>query len=192
MGKGADTKDRITQAAKSLLSVHGYMGTTIEDIITASGITKGAFYHHFKSKDELCATIIDKLSGQYQELIDSLPSTAEPIDRLRAMLERLAQLNSQGQWVNCRLVIKLSLETQQGQAQLHEKLTNFWKWYTDFLDDLIMQCRSRGQIKTNVSPKIQTHVVLNLMAGSIMLGNVTGAGPKLEDITEAIISTLQS
>lgn len=192
MAKSTDTKDRIIQAAKNLFSVHGWRGTTIEDIITASGITKGAFYHYFKSKDELCATVIDQLCADYQQLVDSLPPAAEPIELLRLLLNQLARLNASGEWVNCRLILRLSAEVQQAQPDLQQRLLRFWQWYIGFLEDLIMECRSAGQIKTNISPKIQTHLLLNLMAGAVTLAKVTPAEPPLADMTKAIIRTLQS
>lgn len=192
MAKSTDTKARIIQAAKNLFSVHGWRGTTIEDIITASGITKGAFYHYFKSKDELCATVIDRLCAAYQQLVDSLPPAAEPIELLRLLLNKLALLNASGEWVNCRLILRLSAEVQQAQPELQQRLLRFWQWYIGFLEDLIMECRSAGQIKTNISPKIQTHLLLNLMAGAVTLAKVTPAEPPLADMTKAIIRTLQS
>ena len=54
-----DTKSRILKATRTLYSTHGCDGTTLEDIITASGITKGAFYHHFRSKQELGMAVLE-------------------------------------------------------------------------------------------------------------------------------------
>src|SRR5512140_2338189 len=96
------TRARVLEAAQALLSSHGYESTTIDDIITAAGVTKGAFYHYFKSKEHLCEVIIEQTHATYQTLVESLPATTEPIERLRAMLERLGRLNASGQWVHCR------------------------------------------------------------------------------------------
>ena len=192
MPKRTDTKQRITQAAKTLFSVHGCEGTTIDDIISASGITKGAFYHYFKSKNNLCETIIEQLIADYQQLVDSLPPATRPIETLRLLIGKLAELNADGSWVNCRLILRLSSEFQQAQPELQQKLLRFWQWYTGFLEDLIMQCRAAGQIKTNISPKIQTYLLLNLLAGTITLEKVNTTAPPLTEMAEAIIRTLQS
>jgi TetR/AcrR family transcriptional repressor of nem operon len=192
MARGPDTKQRITQAAKTLFSVHGCEGTTIDDIITASGITKGAFYHYFKSKDDLSKTIIDQLVAEYGHVVDSLPADAQPLERLRLLLGRLAELNTSGEWVNCRLILRLSTEFQQGQPQLQQRLLRFWQWYLGFLEDLILQCRAAGQIKTNISPKIQTHLLLNLLAGTVILEKTNPDAPPLGDMIEAVVHTLTS
>jgi AcrR family transcriptional regulator len=191
MARGTDTKQRITQAARTLFSLHGCERTTIDDILSASGVTKGAFYHYFKSKDALCETIIDELIAAYQQLVGSLPAGEQPIELLRSLVARLAQLNASGEWVNCRLILRLSAEFQQAQAALQQKLAGFWQWYVGVFEDLIMQCRAAGQIKTNIAPRIQTHLLLNLIAGTLVLEKTGLSGPPLADMAEAIIRTLQ-
>lgn len=192
MARSTDTKQRITQAAKTLFSAHGCECTTIDDIISASGITKGAFYHYFKSKDDLCGILIEQLIADYQQLIDSLPPATRPIETLRLLINKLAQINAEGSWVNCRLILRLSAEFEHAQPELQQKLVRFWQWYIGLWEDLIMQCRAAGAIKTNISPKIQTHLLLNLLAGTITLEKISPSAPPLADMAEAIIHTLQA
>ncbi len=63
-----DTKLRILKVARTLYSTHGFEGTTLDDIITASGVTKGAFYHYFKSKESLCIAVLDEVIDEYSKL----------------------------------------------------------------------------------------------------------------------------
>ncbi|MBQ1351136.1 MAG: TetR/AcrR family transcriptional regulator, partial [Oscillospiraceae bacterium] len=49
--KGRNTKGKIVTAAWDLFYKQGYADTTIDEIIEASGTSKGSFYHYFKSKD---------------------------------------------------------------------------------------------------------------------------------------------
>ncbi len=106
-----DTKSRILNVTRTLYSAHGCENTTIDDIITAIGITKGAFYHYFRSKEDLCITVITRVIEDYQNLAQSINPDAEPIEQLRQMIEELAQLNASGRWVNCRLIIRLSTDS---------------------------------------------------------------------------------
>jgi len=123
-----NTKARILQMARNLYSTHGCEGTTLEDILTAAGITKGAFYHYFKSKESLCETIIEQVAEDYRQLAMTLDSDAEPIDRLREMIMKLARLNASGEWVNCRLIVRLSVDSHETQPQIQQKLRDFWQY----------------------------------------------------------------
>jgi TetR/AcrR family transcriptional repressor of nem operon len=189
--RSSETKSRIIQAARTLFSTHGCQSTSIVDIITASGITKGGFYHYFRSKEELCATLIAQLKIDYQQLLDSLAPETEPIEALRGLLQKIADLNTSGEWVNCRLILQLTSESHQYKPELRDKVQDFWLWYSGALEELISRCRAAGQIKTDISPKLQTRLVLAIVTGSIMLSETGVAGPPLAEMAEAAIRCLQ-
>jgi AcrR family transcriptional regulator len=58
----SDIKRNILETARELFFVKGYQNTSVNDIIEKTGSSKGAFYHHFKSKDELLDTISESIA----------------------------------------------------------------------------------------------------------------------------------
>jgi TetR/AcrR family transcriptional repressor of nem operon len=48
-----DSKTKLLDAALQVIRAKGYAATTVDDICHQAGVTKGSFFHHFKSKDEL-------------------------------------------------------------------------------------------------------------------------------------------
>lgn len=61
------TKKRIAETAKTLFSQKGYLGTSIEDIVSASDSSKGNLYHHFKNKEGLFLYLINEQVDQWLE-----------------------------------------------------------------------------------------------------------------------------
>ena len=60
------TVERILQTSYYLFTTRGYDNVSIQNIVDELGdITKGAIYHHFKSKDEILSAIFDKLCEEY-------------------------------------------------------------------------------------------------------------------------------
>ena len=57
-GHSARIRAEIFQHAARLFRLRGYAGTNIDDIMLAAGLTRGAFYAHFKSKDDLFAEVV--------------------------------------------------------------------------------------------------------------------------------------
>ena len=55
------TVEKILNAAAALFAEKGYANTTLQDIIDATGLSKGAVYHHFQSKEEIAARVGDRL-----------------------------------------------------------------------------------------------------------------------------------
>jgi TetR/AcrR family transcriptional repressor of nem operon len=186
-----DTKERIIKAAGALYSTHGCEGTTLDDIITAAGITKGAFYHYFKSKDTLSEDLLDNIIADYQNLAASLDVDAEPIEQLRGFVFSLIELNRSGQWINCRLILRLSADSQEAKPQIQQRVSRFWKWYTAFYEDLLGRCRQAGQLSTNIDLQTQTKMLISVMAGAITLKKVSPAEPPLAELTDTLINILQ-
>ena len=82
MRKQSDTKSRIVTSAWKLFYEQGYDNTTIDDIVEASNTSKGSFYHYFKSKDDLPASLSYLFDEKYEELSASMPADMPPIDKL--------------------------------------------------------------------------------------------------------------
>ena len=52
------TVEKILDAAAALFAEKGYQSTTLQDIIDATGLSKGAVYHHFRSKEEIARKVV--------------------------------------------------------------------------------------------------------------------------------------
>lgn len=77
-------KAKLLEAALSVIRGKGYSGTTVDDLCGAAGVTKGAFFHHFKSKDDLAVAAADYWSERTGALFASAPyhAHADPLDRV--------------------------------------------------------------------------------------------------------------
>ncbi|MBN1126245.1 MAG: TetR/AcrR family transcriptional regulator [Sedimentisphaerales bacterium] len=192
MGRGAtDTKTRILAAAANLFSVHGCSATTMEDILTATGITKGAFYYYFKSKETLCLAVLDEATGQYEQLMESLDRIEEPLDRLRTLLIELVNRNASGRWIWCRLMVRLTNESEPGQPKVQKRIRTFWQWFMNILQNRIEECRRAGQIKAVPDVETQTRMLLWLWTGMITAGNIPTAKANPATLPELLIQAIQ-
>jgi TetR/AcrR family transcriptional repressor of nem operon len=59
---GTATRDRILDSAEAVILDRGYSGMTVDRLIEAAGLTKGAFFYHFRSKDDLAAALIRRFA----------------------------------------------------------------------------------------------------------------------------------
>ena len=67
--RGADTRRRIVEAAATLLLERGYAATSLQDILSATGVTKGGFYFHFPSKVQLAIEVVDTIRDAHRDAI---------------------------------------------------------------------------------------------------------------------------
>jgi len=79
-----DSRTRLLDAALHLVRAQGYAATTVDDICRAAGLTKGAFFHHFKSKEDLAVAAAAHFSAMAERLFGAAPyrQLADPLERL--------------------------------------------------------------------------------------------------------------
>ena len=70
--KSKRSKDQIIQVALSLFSNKGYNETTMADLVAATGLSKGAVYHHFKSKEEILQLLMEKETNYLSTFLEEL------------------------------------------------------------------------------------------------------------------------
>jgi TetR/AcrR family transcriptional repressor of nem operon len=84
-----ESKTKLLDAALHVFRSKGYAATRVEDICASAGLTKGSFFHHFKSKEELALAAAEYWSAITGELFASAPYRflADPLDRLLAYVD---------------------------------------------------------------------------------------------------------
>ena len=84
-----ESKTKILDATLHVIRSKGYSATRIEDICEAAGLTKGSFFHHFKSKEDLALAAADYWGATTSALFAAAPyrSLSDPVDRLLAYVD---------------------------------------------------------------------------------------------------------
>src|SRR5436309_13305270 len=91
---GKSTREAILDAAMRLMHVHGYHQTSLDDVLSESGVGKGNFYYHFRSKEELGFAILDQIVATFVERTLEpcfADPTAAPLPQIRCLLDLLVQ-----------------------------------------------------------------------------------------------------
>src|SRR5215831_11173588 len=84
-----DARTRLLDAAMHAIRAQGYAATSVDDICRAAGLTKGAFFHHFKSKEDLAVAAAGHFSAMAVRLFGEAPNRAlpDPLDRLLGYID---------------------------------------------------------------------------------------------------------
>jgi TetR/AcrR family transcriptional repressor of nem operon len=84
-----ESKTKLLNAAVQVIRAKGYAATTADDICHKAGVTKGSFFHHFKTKDELALTAIAQWNATTGGFFASAPyqQSKDPLDRLLGYVE---------------------------------------------------------------------------------------------------------
>jgi AcrR family transcriptional regulator len=132
--KNESSRERLLEAAAKVFAERGYQAASIDEIAAAAGLSKGAVYWNFSSKDELFHALLEeRIDRQLEETAEILRSapTDRPIDpdvanRWEAMLggERELMLLSQEQWARAVRDPRLRARYAERQARLRDVLAD--------------------------------------------------------------------
>lgn len=92
-----EARARLIDAARSLVRRKGFAATSVDDLCAAAGVTKGAFFHHFASKEALGVALIDDWTQMTGAMFAAHPynSLPDPLDRVFGYLDLRRELLGQ-------------------------------------------------------------------------------------------------
>src|SRR6202045_1484742 len=95
MTKGEQTRREIVQKAAPLFNQKGYEGTSLSDLMKATGLQKGGIYRHFSSKEELAGEVFDySWATAIRGRLEGLPDIPDSVNRLEKMIDNFVELRA--------------------------------------------------------------------------------------------------
>ncbi len=96
IGKGKRTRDRLLDAAYDAILHKGFSGTSIEELVEVTGITKSGFFYHFRDKGDLARQLLMRFLEEDEAVMDELTERADdagddPMQRFLRFLDLYAE-----------------------------------------------------------------------------------------------------
>lgn len=176
MNKSDQTRMLILQKAFGLMYKNGYQGTSIHDIIATTTVSKGAFFYHFKSKDEMALAMIHDVlyPGMYNGMIKPLNNVTHPVNGIYANMEQV--LLGEDFFITeygCPAV-NLIDEMAPLNSAIKKALLNLMNEWQHALEACLLKGIESKTIRDNVQPKQTALFIISGYAGIRNMGKLTG------------------
>lgn len=142
-----NTKGKIVSAAWKLFYQQGYDDTTIEEIVEASGTSRGSFYHYFEGKDALLSSLSYLFDDKYAELEKTMDPELSPIEKLKFMNQELFLMIENT--VSVELLSRLFATQLTTNGERHLLNTN--RTYYKLLRQITVEGKEQGFFKDGLS-----------------------------------------
>jgi AcrR family transcriptional regulator len=173
------TRLRILETAAAAFAERGYDGVSLNELIRGSGLTKGAFYFHFASRDELAlATFRHKQQQLVARISAAVDEQAPPLDRLAALLRERARLLEQDPtlFVVVRLGIELTIKHGAGS-----EYASFSELPLDIFERIVREGQAQGEIRPELDPR---RTAETLFAGILGIDQAALLIPERRDLPD--------
>lgn len=164
MKKAQATRLAILQKAFELIYVKGYQTTSIDDILATTRVTKGAFYYHFKNKDEMGLAIINELMkpALTSSFIAPLQQEEDPLTAIYNLMHHLLMENEFLKVEYGCPAANFTLEMTPWNADFSRALNEITQEWTRRMTQTIEKGKKTGLIRIEVNAK---QVTLFIMSG---------------------------
>jgi len=188
-------KERIVVESLKLFSVKGYMSTSTTDIIQAARTSKGGFYNHFKSKEQLFYETLSVARKIWREKnLFGLEGKDRPLDKIVMLLENYRDRylsdahNFPGGCIFVNLAIELSDQLPSLASEVNEGFVRLKSMIRRFLDE---EKRSGGIPASTDTGKV-TNLVFSGLLGACVMYTSDKSKKNLNATISSLISHIQS
>lgn len=160
--------DLLLQAALRLFVSQGYSSSNLEQISGAAGMTKGAVYFYFGSKESV---LLELLRGVKRIVVDDAIAQVEamdrPAERLVAYIHYQANLGITHR-DEVLLLILMSLEFKERDGEVSDFIRELYRRQREFIDQLIAEGQGAGEFRSDVPVREMAAIVLAINDGTFL------------------------
>jgi TetR/AcrR family transcriptional regulator, transcriptional repressor for nem operon len=183
--KGETTRQMIVAAAAPIFNRRGYEGTSMQDVMEATGLEKGGLYRHFSGKEELAAEALRySLKQSVKIRTEHVDGGHGSLALLKSLVKRFVEKPSSMPG-GCPLM-NTAIDSDDGNPTLrglaHEALSD---WRTRLIKVVSDGIRD-GEIKTATVPREIANTIIAALEGALMISRLDGNRVALADARKSL------
>jgi AcrR family transcriptional regulator len=187
--KGERTRNRIVAEAAAVFNQHGYEGTSMQNVMDATGLEKGGLYRHFSSKEELAAAAFqyawgEAMAGRTRDL-DSIQGS---IEKLRYIVDRFVTMRSPVPG-GCPLM-NMAVEADDGNPVLRALAHQALREWQGRLIAIIRNGVAAAEIRRGIDARRLANRIIGALEGALMISRLERNREALIDAGKALVAEL--
>ena len=173
MLKAQQTKARIVRQAAELFNQKGYAGSSIADVMQATGLKKGGIYNHFKSKDELALAAFDyAVNLMSQEVWQAVKTKRNAIERLQALVSAYLIYIDKPPIAGGCPILNTAIEADDLDSPLRDRALAAINSWRGLIVRIIQKGIKKQEVRSTVEPDTVATIIICTIEGAIMMSQL--------------------
>jgi len=186
-------REDIIYEAMKLFSLKGYVNTGVNEIIEKVGSSKGGFYNHFASKEDLFYDVLQHAQKMWRSrVLYGLSEVESPLEKVVKILEnyRDRYLKDGENFPGGCIFITFSVELDDQHPQLMQEVNKGFDGLKNMLKRYLEEGKEQGELKQNINTDRVTEMIFSGMIGSSVLFGVEKSTVRLDRSINALMDYL--
>jgi len=167
------TREKLVEAAVRLMLKRGFVATGVDDVCAEAGVTKGAFFHYFKSKEDIGVAALQRWAdfgmALYAEA-ERLDISSDPLVRVHKMLDIMTGFAQQPEECVCCLVGMFAQEMSFTNEHLREGSAKALADWTSYVAKLLKEAKDIHKPVTDFDVEGVAWFLNSIWQGSMLIG----------------------
>ena len=191
MSKADDTKEFIVKKTAAIFNTKGYAGTSLSDIMDATGLSKGCIYGNFEDKDEIALAAFDynydRVAGHIKSRI---LATENSIERLLVYPKTYGNYFRYPYLLAGCPVLNTSAEADDTHPELKRRAAEALTFWQRSIENQVKRGIARNEIKKDTDPAEIAVIIISMIEGAFMQAKVTGRTTELKIAMDYLIKII--
>jgi AcrR family transcriptional regulator len=173
--RALETRARIVRDAASVFGTRGFFGTSMSDLLRATGLQKGGLYNHFGSKEQLALEAFDYAVGLVTDrYTEAFARTDSELERLLAIVDVISTLIDDPVLPGGCPILNAAVESDDLLPVLRERAQEAMTSWLRLIGATVKAAVDAGELRADVDPRQLATVVTATLEGAVMLSKLYG------------------
>src|SRR5258706_16483323 len=171
MTKGEQTRRKIVEAAAPIFNQRGYEGSSLNDLMQATGLKKGGIYRHFSSKEELAAEAFDYTwEAAWNARLQHVDERANGIEKLKQLVANF--VNYRSPVAGGCPILNTAIDADDGNPVLRARVAKALRSWLSRLQTIVEQAQEHGETQPGVDPNLVATLIVSSLEGALMISRL--------------------
>ena len=171
MTKGEQTRRKIVAAAAPIFNKRGYEGSSLSDLMEATGLKKGGIYRHFATKEELAAEAFDYTwEAAWDARWLHVDEKANGIEKLKQLVANF--IDHRSPVAGGCPILNTAIDADDGNPVLRAHVAKALRTWMTRLQNIVEQAQERGETQHRVDPKAVATLIIASLEGALMMSRI--------------------
>jgi TetR/AcrR family transcriptional regulator, transcriptional repressor for nem operon len=189
--KARATRERLLRVAAQLFSVKGYFHTTVEDVMGEAALTKGGFYAHFESKEDLAYAAVEHATELWaQKVITHVMAFSDPREQLRELLEGYRRYAVDRTFEGGCFFVNLAVEMDDQHDEIRRLVEARFEQFRALVVTIVEGGKAAGVFRQDAPTRAIAALVVAALTGSMMLSKSAQKFDQFDDANDLLARLL--